>query len=201
MSSAIGCSLPVKLQTPTIRLAVSTSRSRSTVIVASLTSAPAGTRRRARRATSPTPAPPPCPSLEPRPSPSVAEVWQHLATEEPDLLVAVISPELEHHVRAARVAVLLDRGDAVRRRPGDRPALVEERVRDLRLRREPSALLHRLGHRADLVHLDARELEERVGGAGDVLHLVREVHPRDLARPVATRVAVRRVDRRDDGAA
>ena len=62
-----------------------------------------------------------------------------------------VAPELEHHVRAAGVAVLLDRGDAVGRRAGDRLALVEDLVRHLRLRREPAALLHRLGDRADLV--------------------------------------------------
>jgi hypothetical protein len=36
MSSAIACSLPVKLQVPTMRLAVSTSRSRSTENVGGL---------------------------------------------------------------------------------------------------------------------------------------------------------------------
>ena len=85
--------------------------------------------------------------------------------------------------------------------PGDRPALVEQRVRDLRLRGEPAALLHRLGDGADLVLLDPGEVEQRVGGALDVLHLVREVHAGDLARAVAARVAVGRVDRGDDGAA
>ena len=40
---------------------------------------------------------------------------QHLLSEEPDLLVPVGSPELEHDVGAAGVAVLLDRLDAVGR--------------------------------------------------------------------------------------
>ena len=86
-------------------------------------------------------------------------------------------------------------------RAGDRLALVEERVGDLRLRREPAALLHRLGDGADLVLLDAREIEQRVGGSLDVLHLVREIHAGDLAGAVAAFVAIRRVDRRDDRAA
>ena len=46
-----------------------------------------------------------------------------------------------------------------------------------------------------------REVEQRVGRALDVLHLVGEVHPGDLARAVAARVAIGRVDRGDDGAA
>ena len=86
-------------------------------------------------------------------------------------------------------------------RAGDRLALVEQRVRDLRLRGQPAAALHRLGDGADLVLLDAGEVEQRVGGALDVLHLVRQVHPGDLARAVAARVAVGLVDRRDDRAA
>ena len=102
----------------------------------------------------------------------------------------VVAPQLEHHVRAAGVAVLLDRRDAVGGRAGDRLALVEHRVGHLLLRRQAAAALHRLGDGPDLVLLDPRELEQRVGRALDVLHLVREVHARDLARAVAARVAV-----------
>src|SRR5881392_1610552 len=69
------------------------------------------------------------------------EMRQHLAPEQLDLLVPAVAPELEHHVRAAGVAVLLDRRDAVGRRPGDRLALVEDRVGDLGLRRKPAAAL------------------------------------------------------------
>src|SRR5215204_2065981 len=67
------------------------------------------------------------------------EMRQHLAPEQLDLLVTVLAPELEHHVRAAGFAVLLDRGDAVGGSAGDRLALVEHLVRDLRLCREPAA--------------------------------------------------------------
>src|SRR5580765_2307430 len=107
MSSAIPCSSPVKLCTPTIRLAVSTRRSRS--IVSAATS---------------------CERL-------AADVRQHFLAEQADLLVAVVAPELEHHVGAAGVAVLLDRCDAVRRCARDRLALVEEGVRYLSLGGEP----------------------------------------------------------------
>src|SRR5919197_3854128 len=75
---------------------------------------------------------------------SVAEMRQHLLPEELDLLVPAVAPELEHHVRAAPVAVLLDRVDAVGRRAGDRLALVQDRVGHLGLCREPAAALHRL---------------------------------------------------------
>src|SRR5687768_15605820 len=113
------CSSPVKLWTPIMRLAVSTSLSRSTEIAGSSTligEAILG-----------------------------ADVREHLLAEQPDLPVPVVAPQLEHDVRAAGVAVLLDRGDAVGRCAGDRLALVEERVRDLRLGGEPASLLHRLG--------------------------------------------------------
>ena len=126
---------------------------------------------------------------------------KHLLAEEPDLVVAAVAPELEHHVRTAGVPVLLDRGDAFVRRAGDRLALVEDRVRHRRLRREPTALLHRLGDRPDLVLLEPGQVEQRVGRPLDVLHLVREVHARDLARAVAPGLAVGLVDRRDDRAA
>src|SRR3990172_8424242 len=117
---------------------------------------------------------------------SVTDVWKHLLAEEADLVVAPVAPELEHDVGAARVAVLVDRLDAVRRRPSDRLALVEDRVGHLRLRRKSAALLHRLCNRPDLVLFEVSEVKQRVGGALDVLHLVREVHAGDLARTVAT---------------
>src|SRR5687768_5471371 len=44
---------------------------------------------------------------------SVTNMRQHALAEEPDLLMPVVAPELQHDVRAARVAVLLDRGEAV----------------------------------------------------------------------------------------
>src|SRR3989442_307285 len=59
------------------------------------------------------------------------EMRQHLLPEQLDLLVPAVAPQLEHYVCAARVAVLLDRGDAIRGRAGDRPALVEDLVRHL----------------------------------------------------------------------
>src|SRR5918995_6164456 len=119
-----------------------------------------------------------------------SKMRQDLLPEEADLVVPLVAPQLEHDMRATGVAVLLDRGDAVRRRARDRLALVEDRVRHLRLRREPAALLHRLCDRADLVLLQPREVEQGVGGALDVLHLVGEVHPGDLTRAVATLLAV-----------
>src|SRR6187200_1549783 len=80
-----------------------------------------------------------------------SEVRQHVAPEQLDLLVPLVAPELEHHVRTPRVAVLLDRGDAVGRRPRDGLALVENRVAYLGLGGKPSSLLHRFGNGADLV--------------------------------------------------
>src|SRR5207342_3016886 len=50
------------------------------------------------------------------------EMRQHLLAEELDLLVPAVAPELEHDVRAARVAVLLDRRDAVGGSASDRLA-------------------------------------------------------------------------------
>src|SRR3954465_1289406 len=108
------------------------------------------------------------------------EMGQHLLAEELDLVVAAIAPELEHHVRAARVAVLLDRRDAVCGSAGDRLALVEDLVRHLRLGGEASALLHRLRDGSNLVLGQAREVEQRVRRPLDVLNLVREVHAGDL---------------------
>src|SRR6185436_11607540 len=68
------------------------------------------------------------------------EMGQHLLPEQRDLLVPVVAPQFEHHVRATCVAVLLDRGDAVGGRARDRLALVEDLVRDLCLRSEAAAL-------------------------------------------------------------
>src|SRR5438067_5729609 len=113
------------------------------------------------------------------------EMRQHLASEQLDLLVPPLTPELEHHMRATGVAVLLDGGDAVGRRAGDRLALVEDLVRHLRFRRETPALLHRFGDGPNLVLPESGEIEERVGRALDVLHLVGEIHTGDLARAVA----------------
>src|SRR6266404_9056572 len=169
MRSAMRCSSPVKLCTLIIRLAVSTSRSRSTWTAVIR-----------------------APSWR-----SLPEMRQDLLAEEPDLLVPVLAPQLEHHVRASRTTVLLDGRDAVVRRTGDGLALVEQRVRHLRFRGEPAALLHRLGDRADLILLDAGEVEQGVGRALDVLHLVGEIHAGDLARAVAPPHAIGRVDRRD----
>src|SRR6266566_4391292 len=129
------------------------------------------------------------------------EMWQHLLAEQLDLLVPAIAPELEHHVRAPGLAVLLDRSDAVGGSAGDRLALVEELVGHLRLRREPSALLHRVGDGSDLVLAQPGEIEERIGCFLDVLHLLGEVHACNLARAVAAGVAVSGMDRRNDSAA
>ena len=103
-------------------------------------------------------------------------------------------------MRAAGIAVLLDRLDAIGRRSRDRLAFVEDRVGHLRLRRKATALLHRVGDRPDLVLCQVGEVEQRVGGTLDVLDLVRQVHAGDLTRAVASSLAVL-VDRRDNRAA
>src|SRR5919106_6800015 len=64
---------------------------------------------------------------------SPTEMRQDLLAEEADLLMTAVAPELEHDVGAARLAVLLNRGDAVLRRAGDRLAAVEGRVGHLGL--------------------------------------------------------------------
>src|SRR5439155_4927948 len=128
-------------------------------------------------------------------------MWQHLFAEQLDLLVPVVAPQLEHHVSAAGLTVLLDRSDAVGGSSRDRLALVEDLVRHPRLRREPSALLHRFGDRLDLLLRQSGKIEQRVGRTLDVLHLVGEVHACDLPRAVASLVSVGLVDRRHDRAA
>ena len=129
-----------------------------------------------------------------------SEVRQDLVAEEADLVVPLVAPQLEHDVRAAGVAVLLDRGDAVGR--GCRRSACTCRGS----RRSPQPW-RRAGRPAPLPRRGGGsrprqpgEVEQRVGGALDVLHLVREVHPGDLARAVAALVAIL-VDRRDDRAA
>src|SRR4029077_12365379 len=52
------------------------------------------------------------------------EMRQHLLAEQLDLFVSAIAPELEHHVRAAGVPILLDRRDAVGGGAGNRHAIV-----------------------------------------------------------------------------
>src|SRR6266487_3597129 len=129
------------------------------------------------------------------------EMWQHLRAEQLDLLVAPFAPELEHHVRATGLAVLLDRRDAVGGRSGDRLALVEDLVRDPRLRGEASTLVHRFGDGLNLLLRQPCEVEQRVGRTFDVLHLVREVHAGDLASTVSAGSSIGCVDRCDDRAA
>src|SRR5256714_14833723 len=126
------------------------------------------------------------------------EMRQHLPAEELDLVVTAVTPELQHHVRAARVPILLDRRDAIGGSSRNRLALVEDLVRHLRLGGEASPLFHRLSDRTDLVLRQSGQVEQRVRGALDVLDLVGEVHPGDLARAVAPRVTAGLVDRRDD---
>src|SRR5712691_5558303 len=168
-------------------MSVSSSRTRSPIACSSPVGLEIETRSTARRTS--------------RSASISTEMRQHLLPEQLDLLVTAIAPELEHHVCAPRLAVLLDRCDAVGRRTRDRLALVQDPVRHLRLRGETAALLHRFGDRADLVLRQPREVEECVRRALDVLHLVGEVHAGDLAGSVAACVAVGLVDRRDDCAA
>src|SRR5665213_2399684 len=110
ISSAIGCSLPVKLWTSIIALAVSISLSFR--IFNCVSASPS--------------------SLRPH-------VREHALAEQADLLVTVLAPQLEHHMGATCVLVLLDCGDAVLRRAGDRLALVEDRVGHQRLCRKATA--------------------------------------------------------------
>src|SRR4051794_18938990 len=125
---------------------------------------------------------------------------QYVAAEQLDLPAPVVAPELEQDVIAARVAVLLDRRDAVGRGAGDRLAAVEQVVAHHLGRGLAPAAVERLRDRPDLLRVDAGLLEQYVGGARDVLDLVREVHRGDLARAGAAAVAVL-VDRGDDDAA
>ena len=104
-------------------------------------------------------------------------------------------------MRATRVAVLRNRGDAILRRPGNRLAAVEQRIRHLFLGGEPAALLHRLGDRRQLLHLDLGAIEQPISRALDVLELVREIHAADLPGAVAAGSAIRCIDRCDHGAA
>src|ERR671919_3266338 len=120
---------------------------------------------------------------------SVTDVREHLLAEQADLVMATVAPELEHHVRAPRLAVLLDCGNAVLGSSRDRLAAVEQGVGDLGLGGEPATTLHRVGYGRELLHLDPGKLEERVGRPADVLELVREIHAGDLARAVTALVA------------
>src|SRR6476620_10852576 len=56
---------------------------------------------------------------------SATDLWKHLLAEEADLVVATVAPELEHDVRAPRLAVILDRRDAVLGCARDRLAAIE----------------------------------------------------------------------------
>src|SRR5918992_1609045 len=71
---------------------------------------------------------------------SVTEVRKHLLAEEADLLVTAVAPQLEHDVRAAGLAVLLDRRELLHLDLGQleqrvgRPADVLELVREVHAR-------------------------------------------------------------------
>jgi hypothetical protein len=103
-------------------------------------------------------------------------------------------------VRAAGRPVLLDCRDAVLGRAGDRLALsrISSVTASAAASRPPLSIASAIGD--DLLLRELGELEQRVGGALDVLDLVREVHAGDLPRPLPALVAVVRMDGRDDGA-
>src|SRR5665213_923727 len=145
MQRAICSSLPVGLEMSTNELAVATRRDSST--------APASFARNSVAIA----------------AAISADVGEDLVREQLHLALAVLAPELEHDVRAAGLAVLLDRGHALRRRAGDRLALRQDLVTDGRRCREPAAALHRVGDRADLLLAQAGEFEQDVGRALDVL--------------------------------
>src|SRR2546430_13818012 len=96
-----------------------------------------------------------------------AERRQHFLAEEPDLLVSVGAPQLEHDVRAPRLAVLLDRCDALLGRAGDRLAAVEQGVGLLLIRGETAAAVHRLRDWRQHGHLVLLGLEPLVHRAPD----------------------------------
>ena len=85
-----------------------------------------------------------------------------MLAEHADLVVAPVAPELEHHVGAADLAVLLDRRDAVVGGPGNRLALVEELV----------------GHLAKLHVAFTGDAFGASGRAIDVEFLVRDAAPK-----------------------
>ncbi len=86
--------------------------------------------------------------------------------------------------------VFLDRLDAVLRGPRNRPRLVQDLIADRRRGREPAPGLHRLGDRTDLLLAKARLLKQHVRRGLNVLHLVREIHPRDLTRALTAPLAI-----------
>ena len=113
-----------------------------------------------------------------------------------------VAPELEHDVRAARGAVLLDRRDAVVGRAGDRLAAVEDRVGDLGLRGQPAALLHRLGDRRGSPRGRSRARSSSVSAEPWMFcTLLARYMPAISRAPSRPAVAVGRVDRGDDRAA
>src|SRR3954453_4350264 len=98
MKAAIVSSLPVKLGIAIALLAHSTSRSRSMPIC----------QPRERFVGAGEECRPEYSSQAGRVACSRAHVRQHAVAEEPNLVMPSLTPELEHHVRAAGLAIVLD---------------------------------------------------------------------------------------------
>src|SRR5262249_32668794 len=117
---------------------------------------------------------------------SLLEVGQHCVAKELDLTSAIVTPDFQQDVRAARFAILLDAVNAFIRSAGDWADFAQDVVGYGLSRGFSSALFHGRGHGAKFVEGEPGAFEQDIGRALDVLNLVGQVHGRLFARAFLT---------------
>src|SRR5258708_36708349 len=104
------------------------------------------------------------------------EMRQHGLTKKLGLADTVVSPNLQHDVRAACGAILFDPLDAFVRSPGNGAHFAQNLVTDSFGRCFTAAFFHDVGNRLQLFEGQPRAFEKHVRGSLYILHLIGEIH-------------------------
>jgi hypothetical protein len=106
---------------------------------------------------------------------------QDSVSEQLGLPGAIVPPDFQHDVGAARIAVFFNPLDAFFRRPGNGADFTEDVVRDRFRRGFPSTFFHGVGDWPQLIEGQAGTFQQDVGRSPDILHFVRKIHRSLLA--------------------
>src|SRR5258708_10309643 len=104
------------------------------------------------------------------------EMRQDSFTKKLCLADTVVSPNLQHDVRAACGAILFDPLDAFIRSPGNGAHFVQNLVTNSLGRRFASALFHGVSNRLKLLESQSRAFKKYVRGSLYILHFIGQIH-------------------------